>query len=89
MMKYGKFVDEMAKCGKISAKFGEIWQGTSKIWRDLAEKCVILMESGGKQRHLAKFSEKGQNLAKYFKKLKNDKMLRNLRKIMKYGEICR
>ena len=60
----------MAKCGGISAKFGEIWQGTGKIRRDLVEKCGILTESGGIQQNLAKFSEKGQNLAKYFKNQK-------------------
>ena len=65
-----KFVDKMAKCGGISAKFGETWQGTCKIWRDLAEKCGILTESGGKQQNLAKFSEKGRNLAKYFRNQK-------------------
>ena len=53
-----KVVDEMAKCDGISAKFGEIWQGIGKIRRDLAEKCGILTESGGKQRNLAKFGEK-------------------------------
>ena len=52
-----KFVYEMAKCGGISAKFGEIWRGTGKIRRDLAEKCGILTESGRKQRNLAKKNE--------------------------------
>ena len=50
-----KFVDEMVEYQK---KFDKTWRGTSKTWRDLAEKCGILTESGGKQRNLAKFGEK-------------------------------
>ena len=59
-----KFVDEMAKCGGISAKFAEIWQGFGKIRRDLTEKCGILTESGGKQRNLAKKGEIWRSILK-------------------------
>ena len=59
-----KFVDEMAKCGGISAKFGKIWQGIGTVRRDLAEKCGIMTESGGKQRNVAKKGEIWRNILK-------------------------
>ena len=91
------FVDEIAKCGGISAKCGEIWRGNGKILRDLAEKCGILTESGRKQRNLAKKGEIWRNISK-IKKLrnvakfeKNDEVWRNLsmkwRNVAEFGGI--
>ena len=54
MTKYGKFVDEMAKCGKISAKFDEICGGTDEIWQKNAEFGWNLAENSKIWRNLAK-----------------------------------
>ena len=74
-----KFVDEMAKCGGIWRNISKIWRATGEMRRELAEKCEILTESGGKQQNLAKYCAKGRNLAKYIR-IKNDETQQNLTK---------
>ena len=87
----------LAEFGGISAKFGEIWQGTGGIRRNLAENCEILAESGGKERNLAESGEIWRNILK-IKKLrnvakfeKNDEVWRNLsmkwRNVAEFGGI--
>ena len=86
-----KFVDEMAKCGGISAKFGEIWQGTGKILRNLVEQFSKIWQKNAEfSQNLAENNEIWRNLAKkgkIWRHILKMKKLRNVGKFEKNDEV--
>ena len=89
----------LTKYGEICRGNGGIWRNISEVWRNMVRHQRNTAKFGGKLRNFggiwrkrAKFGGIWRNLAEFgeiFLKSKNYEMLRNLRKMTKYGEICR